>query len=51
MLVYPTPGVETVIADTVSPVKVAVAVALAVVPSPTGVSIVTYGAEVYPVPP
>ena len=43
---YPTPGVETVIADTVSPVSVAVAVALAVVPSPTGVSMVTEGADV-----
>ena len=48
---YPIPGVETVIEDTVSPVRVAVAVALAVVPSPTGVAMVTEGAEVYPVPP
>ena len=48
---YPTPAVVTVIAETVSPVRVEVASALAVVPNPTGVSILTLGAEVYPVPP
>ena len=49
--VYARPGEVTVIEETASPVRVAVADALVVVPNPTGVPIITSGAELYPVPP
>ena len=51
MVVYPVPGEETVIAETVpTPEIVTSADALCVVPNPTGFAIVMEGVNVYPIP-